>query len=95
MLFLVAPPHLALPQKWADDFRSAGLKYQMVESMDEILDQLDVIYLMTTMTPSYGKGQTDAVVRKTGDTTCVCHKPGEACTRQERPRLDAPSTACG
>lgn len=63
-VYLVSPEKLAIPQKWEADLRKAGLKFQSVESMDAVLEQLDVIYLMTTMTPSYGKGQTEAVTEK-------------------------------
>ena len=60
-VYFVSPAELPLPQKWADDFRNAGLSFKIMTDLDAVLDQLDVIYLMTTKTPSFGKAHTDAV----------------------------------
>ncbi len=58
-VYFVSPPERSMPKPWLDEYERIGLKYEERVDMDDILDELDVIYLMGTKTPSYGQGITD------------------------------------
>jgi aspartate carbamoyltransferase catalytic subunit len=59
-VYFVSPPDRAMPEQWIREFQQAGLKFEEKETLDGILEELDVIYLMGTLTPSYAQGRTDA-----------------------------------
>jgi aspartate carbamoyltransferase catalytic subunit len=63
-LYLVSPEERALPPHWAEAFQGAGLNYEALRQLDGVIDRLDVIYLMGTMTPSYAKGQTNTTAER-------------------------------
>ena len=44
-LFLIAPPNLRLPQEYKDQITEHGSKFTELESWDEIIDQVDVLYM--------------------------------------------------
>lgn len=54
----VAPADRSMPEDWLTQYRQVGLSFDERETLDGILEQLDVIYLMGTLTPSYGEGRT-------------------------------------
>ncbi len=58
----VSPKDQALPDRWREDFHKVGLRFEECESLDGLLPELDVIYLMSTKTPSYSQGRVDAGV---------------------------------
>ena len=68
-VYLVSPPDRAMPEQWIREFQNVGLKFEEQETLDGILKELDVIYLMGTLTPSYGQGRTDATAER-------AHTPG-------------------
>ena len=55
----VSPSDRRMPARWLNLYRDLGLRFEEHENMDSILNQLDVIYLMGTLTPSYSAGRTD------------------------------------
>jgi len=59
-VYLVSPPDRSMPEQWIREFQNVGLKFEERETLDGILKELDVIYLMGTLTPSYAQGRTDA-----------------------------------
>jgi len=63
-LYFVSPADQSMPARWLDEVRKVGLDYQELRDLDSVIDQLDVIYLMGTRTPSYSKGQTEAAGEK-------------------------------
>jgi aspartate carbamoyltransferase catalytic subunit len=58
-LYFVSPQERSMPQPWLDEYQRVGLNYEEHQDLEEILDKLDVIYLMGTKTPSYAAGRTD------------------------------------
>ena len=58
-LFFVSPPDQSLPDRWLNEIRKVGLNFEELSDLDGIIDNLDVIYLMGTKTPSYAKGHLD------------------------------------
>jgi aspartate carbamoyltransferase catalytic subunit len=58
-LYFVSPKDQAMPQFWLDEFNKVGLNYEQRVDLEDILKELDVIYLMGTKTPSYAEGRTD------------------------------------
>jgi aspartate carbamoyltransferase catalytic subunit len=63
-LYFVSPAEQSMPARWLDEGRKVGMDFQELRDLEGIIDQLDVIYLMGTKTPSYGKGQTEAAAEK-------------------------------
>ena len=63
-VFFVSPKDQAVPAPWIDEFRKCNLNYQELEKIDEVLGQIDAIYLMGTLTPSYGEGRVEAAKGK-------------------------------
>jgi aspartate carbamoyltransferase catalytic subunit len=61
-LYFVSPKDQAMPQSWLDEFNKVGLNYEQRVDLEDILKELDVIYLMGTKTPSYAEGRTDVKV---------------------------------
>jgi aspartate carbamoyltransferase catalytic subunit len=59
-VYFVSPKDQAQPECWRAEFDKAGLRYEEMETLDAILPDLDVIYLMGTKTPSYAQGRVDA-----------------------------------
>lgn len=55
----VSPPDRRMPAGWLNLYRDLNLEFEQHSDMDGILEQLDVIYLMGTLTPSYAAGRTD------------------------------------
>ncbi len=58
----VSPEEKRMPEKWLKQFADAGLHYEEHDSLDDLMPDLDVIYLMATLTPSYAKGRTETNV---------------------------------
>jgi aspartate carbamoyltransferase catalytic subunit len=58
-LYLVSPPEQSMPERWMNEIRKINSNYEELSTLDGIIDQLDVIYLMGTKTPSYAKGHID------------------------------------
>jgi len=58
-VYFVSPPDRSMPEPWLQEFRRVGLSYEERTEVDDILDELDVIYLMGTRTPSYAQGRAD------------------------------------
>jgi aspartate carbamoyltransferase catalytic subunit len=59
-VYFVSPKEQAQPDKWKAEYDKVGLRYEEHESLEGILHELDVIYLMGTKTPSYAQGRVDA-----------------------------------
>ncbi len=59
-VFFVSPKDQAQPEAWRAEFDKVGLRYEERETLDGILPDLDVIYLMSTKTPSYSQGRVDS-----------------------------------
>jgi aspartate carbamoyltransferase catalytic subunit len=51
-----------MPHLWLDEFKKVSLSYEQRVDLDDILKELDVIYLMGTKTPSYAEDRTEAKV---------------------------------
>jgi aspartate carbamoyltransferase catalytic subunit len=64
-VFLISPVDRRMPEKWASALAEAGLRFEQYETLDALLPELDVIYLMGTLTPSYSQGRTDTQKEKT------------------------------
>lgn len=60
LVYFVSPKDQAQPECWREEYQKVGLRYEELESLDDILPDLDVIYLMGTKTPSYAQGRVDA-----------------------------------
>jgi aspartate carbamoyltransferase catalytic subunit len=54
----ISPKDRTMPSQWLDLYRSLGLRFEAHETLEGILEAVDVIYLMGTLTPSYSKGLT-------------------------------------
>jgi aspartate carbamoyltransferase catalytic subunit len=61
-VYFVSPKEQAQPEVWLTEYQKVGLRYEELENLDGILQELDVIYLMGTKTPSYAQGRVDAGV---------------------------------
>lgn len=57
--YFISPPEVSLPSPWIDKVREAGLDFEEITSMDEIIEELDVIYMEGVKTPSYHIGRTE------------------------------------
>ena len=55
----VSPPEQSMPEHWLNEYQRLGLSYEERANLDDILEDLDVIYLMGTKTPSYAEGRTE------------------------------------
>jgi aspartate carbamoyltransferase catalytic subunit len=58
--YFVAPQDARMPKPWLDEFDQLGLDYEQVDSIEEVLPDLDVIYLVGTNPPSYHVAREDA-----------------------------------
>jgi aspartate carbamoyltransferase catalytic subunit len=56
----VSPANRTMPEAWLNEFDRVNLEWNEQNEIDSILDDIDVIYLMGTETPSYSKGKTEA-----------------------------------
>jgi aspartate carbamoyltransferase catalytic subunit len=65
-LFFISPQDRSMPSNWLELYNEAGLQYTEHETLDELLPDLDVIYLMGTLTPSYALGKTETGAEKVG-----------------------------
>lgn len=61
-VYFVSPKEQRQPDIWQAEYKKAGLNYEEREDLDGILQDLDVIYLMGTKTPSYAQGRVDASI---------------------------------
>lgn len=59
-VYFVSPKEQAQPECWRAEFQKVGLRFEELDTLDGILPDLDVIYLMGTKTPSYAQGRVDA-----------------------------------
>lgn len=59
-VYFISPKDQAQPDIWRAEYQKVGLKYKELETLDGILPELDVIYLMSTKTPSYSQGRVEA-----------------------------------
>ncbi len=59
--YFISPPEVAMPSMWIEEFRHAELDFEEISSLDDIIDNLDVIYMEGVKTPSYHIGRTDSV----------------------------------
>jgi aspartate carbamoyltransferase catalytic subunit len=59
-VYFVSPKDQAMPQHWLNEFNKVGLRYDQRTDLEDILSDIDVIYLMGTKTPSYAEGRTEA-----------------------------------
>lgn len=55
-IHFVSPEDRTMPVDWLEEYDRVGLDYEAHTSAEELLHQIDVIYLMGTKTPSYAKG---------------------------------------
>jgi aspartate carbamoyltransferase catalytic subunit len=60
-VYLISPPELAMPSAWQANLQEAGLDYVESRSIDEVLDDLHVIYLTSIKAPDFHVGRTEAV----------------------------------
>lgn len=44
-LYFIGPKELALPQKYKDELKDAGIKFTELEKIDPVLPQIDVLYV--------------------------------------------------
>ncbi len=63
-VFFVSPKDQAMPTLWKEEFIKNNLNFQELEEVDGKLGELDAIYLMGTLTPSYGQGRVEATKEK-------------------------------
>jgi len=57
---LISPPELSMSEPWLAEFERVGLNYREVPTLDEVLEDLDVIYLDEIAGPSYNVGREEA-----------------------------------
>jgi aspartate carbamoyltransferase catalytic subunit len=91
----VAPADRAMPAGWLKLYRELGLGYSERETLDGILEQVDVIYLMGTLTPSYAEGRTSTKRERPStpqayviDTSKLMRMKPEAIVLHPLPRTD-------
>ncbi len=63
-VYFISPPDRSMPEPWLGEFQRLGLKYEERTHIDEVLSELDVIYLFGANTPSYAKARTQAVSKR-------------------------------
>jgi len=63
-VYFVSPKDQSVPTVWLEEFHKRNLNFQELEEIDEQLGQLDAIYLMGTLTPSYGQGRVEVAKEK-------------------------------
>lgn len=44
-LFFISPPELSLPNEYKDQLDRAGVKYNELESLDSVIEKLDILYV--------------------------------------------------
>ena len=58
----ISQPEDSMPETWLAEFRKSGLDYQEVLSIEDVLPELDAIYLTPVSHPSYSICRTDTKV---------------------------------
>lgn len=56
----ISPTERSIPKSWLNEYLKVGLSYEERVTVDDIIEDLDVIYLMGTKTPSYAEGRMEA-----------------------------------
>ncbi len=50
-----------MPKSWIDEFNRIGLNYEEADSIDDVLPDVDVFYMVGVNPPSFHVGRQDAV----------------------------------
>ncbi len=58
--YFITPPELTMPIPWRDELDKAGLDYEEARAIDDVLDELEAIYLVHVKTPDYHIGRTES-----------------------------------
>ena len=61
---LISPAEDATPKDWLAKYDRAGLNYQEVRSIDDVLEDLEAIYMVGVKPPSFHIGRSDAPTEK-------------------------------
>lgn len=61
---LISPEDASTPKEWLTEYDRVGLDYQEVYSIDEVLEDLDALYMVGIKPPDFTKGRTDAPEQK-------------------------------
>jgi len=57
----VSPVEASMPSQWKEEFGRVGLTYMETQSLEDVLSELDVIYLLGTKPPSFSVGRSEAM----------------------------------
>ncbi len=58
-VYFVSPKEASMPSPWLDEFQHVGLQYDQVNTINEVLGELDVIYLSSVKPPDFHVGRSD------------------------------------
>jgi len=61
---LISPEQEKTPEKWLNEYQRAGLNYEEFHSIEDVLEDLEVVYMVGTSLPSFSVGRTETVAEK-------------------------------
>jgi aspartate carbamoyltransferase catalytic subunit len=62
--YFISPPDQCMPAPWLSEFQRAGLHYQEVSTIDDVLAKLDVIYLAMTKSADFRVSRVEPTTEK-------------------------------
>jgi aspartate carbamoyltransferase catalytic subunit len=62
--YLISPADQSMPEPWLAEFDRAGLDYEELEKMDDVLPEVDVIYLVMTRSSDFHVSRADADIER-------------------------------
>ena len=63
-VYFISPPEVSMPEIWKKEFNRIGLNYQEIEDINDVLDELDVIYPVNIVSPDYHVSREEKTVDK-------------------------------
>jgi aspartate carbamoyltransferase catalytic subunit len=57
-VYFVSPPDAAMPDIWVEEYKRMGLNYETATSLNDVIQDVDVIYPVATSHPDYHVGHT-------------------------------------
>ena len=58
--YFVSPKEAGMPEPWLEEFRKVGLDYEVANSVDEVIEKVDAIYIVGATPPSFHVGRSEA-----------------------------------
>jgi aspartate carbamoyltransferase catalytic subunit len=62
--YFISPPDVTMPATWLEEFQQVGLDFEETSSLEEVIEDLDVIYLLPVRSPSYSVGRAEAETKR-------------------------------